>query len=159
MDNQSQKVPFKQYIWDGPFIVVRVLSNNNYTVRRIGTCHTQTLHRIRLRRYSSEKTIPDVKCRPDQWRPDPKTLITHDDIYAETWETNFGENPFTEATDSSRKQNETDIIEIDRTEETTKITQTNDESIHNQDETTMELSETTQPESLDARQNADDEYI
>ena len=82
LDDQSQKVPFKQYIWDGPSIVVRVLSNNNYTVWRIGTWHTQTLHRIRLRRYTSEKTIPDVKCRSDQWRPDPKTLITHNDKYA-----------------------------------------------------------------------------
>ena len=51
-DNQSIKFAFKDCIWTGPYIVVKVLSNNNYVVRRTGTRYTQTLHRIRLRLYA-----------------------------------------------------------------------------------------------------------
>ena len=47
-DNQSMKFAFKDCIWTGPYAVVRVLSNNNYVVRRTGTRYTQTFHRIRL---------------------------------------------------------------------------------------------------------------
>ena len=36
-DNQSMKFAFKDCIWTGPYIVVKVLSNNNYVVRRTGT--------------------------------------------------------------------------------------------------------------------------
>ena len=47
-DNQSMKFAFKDCIWTGPYIVFKVLSNNNYVIRRTGTRYTQTLHRIRL---------------------------------------------------------------------------------------------------------------
>ena len=50
-DNQSMKFALKDCIWTGPYIVVEVLSNNNYVVRRKGTRCTQTLHRIRLGLY------------------------------------------------------------------------------------------------------------
>ena len=48
-DNQSMKFAFKDCIWTGHYIVVKVLSNNNYVVGRTGTRYTQTLHKIRLR--------------------------------------------------------------------------------------------------------------
>ena len=48
-DNQSMKFAFSEWIWTGPFIVVKTLSNNNSTICRLGTRYTQTLHRIRLR--------------------------------------------------------------------------------------------------------------
>ena len=41
--------PFEDCIWTGPYIMVKVLSNINYVVRRMITRYTQTLHRIRLR--------------------------------------------------------------------------------------------------------------
>ena len=43
-DNKSAKFAFQECIWTGPYIVIKVLSNNNYTILKIGTRHTQTLH-------------------------------------------------------------------------------------------------------------------
>ena len=62
-DNQSMKCAFEDCIWTGPYIVVKVLSNNNYVVRRTGTRYTQTLHRIRLRLYAPNQRVPDVTVR------------------------------------------------------------------------------------------------
>ena len=36
-DNQIMKFAFEDCIWTGPCIVVKLLSNNNYVVRRTGT--------------------------------------------------------------------------------------------------------------------------
>ena len=36
-DNQSTKFAFQDCIWTGPYIVIKILSNNNYTIRRLGT--------------------------------------------------------------------------------------------------------------------------
>ena len=58
-DNQSTKFAFQDCIWTGPYIVIKVLSNYNYTIRKIGTRYTQTLHRIRILRYVPEQRIPD----------------------------------------------------------------------------------------------------
>ena len=54
-DNQSMKFASKDCIWTGFYIVVRVLSNNNYVVRRTGTRFTQTLQKVRLRLYASNQ--------------------------------------------------------------------------------------------------------
>ena len=51
-DNQSMKFAFKDCIWTRPHLIVKVLSNNNYFVRRTGTRCTQTIQRIRLRLYA-----------------------------------------------------------------------------------------------------------
>ena len=82
-DNQSMKFVFKDCIWTGPYIVVKVLSNNNYVVRRTGTRYTQTLHRIRLRLYAPNQRVPDVTVRREDYLPDPEVKTTHNDWYAQ----------------------------------------------------------------------------
>ena len=72
-------------------IVVKVLSNNNYVVRRTGTRYTQTLHRIRLRLYAPNQRVLDVTVRREDYLPDPEVKTTHNDWYAQAWETEFGE--------------------------------------------------------------------
>ena len=62
-DNQSMKFAFKDCISTGPYIVVKVLSNNNYVVRRTATRYTQTLHMIRLSLYAPNQRVPDVTVR------------------------------------------------------------------------------------------------
>ena len=42
----------RYYVKTGPYIVGKLLSNNNYVVRRTGKIYTQTLHRIRLMLYA-----------------------------------------------------------------------------------------------------------
>ena len=48
-DSQGSKTPFRDYRWIGPFVVRKVLPNNNCKVRRLNTNKTQILHRIMLK--------------------------------------------------------------------------------------------------------------
>ena len=48
-DSRASKMPFREYMWIGPFVAQTVLSNDNYSVRRLNTNKTQKLHRIRLK--------------------------------------------------------------------------------------------------------------
>ena len=102
--------------WAGPYIVAKVLSNNNYVVRRTGTRYTQTLHRTRLRLYAPKQRVPDVTVRREEYLPDPEVKTTHDDWYAQAWETDFGE--FLSGTPMENPPEERTITEItDKTEE------------------------------------------
>ena len=103
-DNQSMKFAFKDCIWTGPYIVVKVLSNNNYVVRRTGTRYTQTLHRIRLRLYAPNQRVPDVTVKVEDQLPDPEVKTTHDDWYAQAWETEFGEVLFGTPTENDNEE-------------------------------------------------------
>ena len=39
-DHQGSKLPFTEFRWIGPYITEKVLPNNNYLVRKIGTIKT-----------------------------------------------------------------------------------------------------------------------
>ena len=56
-DHQGSKIPFRNFRWIGPYIVGKVLPNNNYIVRKLNTNKTQILHRIRLRKYNPENLL------------------------------------------------------------------------------------------------------
>ena len=91
-DHQGSKIPFREYRWTGPYIVERVLPNENYIVRKPNSNKTQTLHRIRLRKYEPHTVLQDI--RPEgNLQPDDEIIIPQDDLYVITWETNFGEFP------------------------------------------------------------------
>ena len=89
-DNQSTKFAFQDCICTGPYIVIKVLSNKNYTIRKIGTRYTQTLHRIRIRPYVPEQRVPDVTVRANEYLPDPDVKVSHNEWYAVSWEMDFG---------------------------------------------------------------------
>ena len=89
-DNQGSKIPFRGYRWVGPFIVQKVLPNENYIVRRINTNKTQILHRIRLKKFVPNQPLED-NFREQQLQPDEEIVIPQDDLYVITWETDFGE--------------------------------------------------------------------
>ena len=116
-DNQSLQFAFKDCIWTGPFIVVKVLSNNNYVVRRTGTRYTQTLHRIRLRLYAPNQRVPDVTGKVEDQLPDPEVKTTHDDWFAQAWETEFGEVLFGTPTEDDNE--EATITEVQTEDGTT----------------------------------------
>ena len=88
------KIAFKDCIWTGPYIVVNVLSNNNYVLRRTGTRYTQNLLRIHLRLYAPNQRVPDVTVGRENYLPDSEVKTTHTDWYAQAWETEFGEVVF-----------------------------------------------------------------
>ena len=89
-DHQGSKIPFKDYRWVGPFIVQKILPNENYIVRRLNTNKTQILHRIRLKKFVPNQPLED-NFREQRLQPDDEIIIPQDDLYVITWETNFGE--------------------------------------------------------------------
>ena len=116
-DNQSMKFVFKDCIWMGPYIVVKVLSSNNYVVKRTGTRYRQTLHRIRLRLYAPNQRVPDVTVKMEDQLPDPEVKTTHDDWYAQAWETEFGKVLFGTSTENDNE--EATITEVQTEDGTT----------------------------------------
>ena len=96
-DTQATKIPFREFRWQGPYKVEKVLPNNNYIVRRLGTNKTQLLHRIRLRKFTPQAPLADIFVRESDWQKDDQIPVTHDDLYAQSWNTNFGPNPFEES--------------------------------------------------------------
>ena len=89
-DHQGSKIPFRDYRWVGPFVVQKVLPNENYIIRRINTNKTQILHRIRLKRFIPNQPLED-NFREQRLQPDEEIVIPQDDLYVITWETDFGE--------------------------------------------------------------------
>ena len=81
-DNQSTKFAFEGCIWTGPYIVIKILTNNNYTIRRLGTRCTQTLHKIRMRPYVSDQRLPDLTVPANEYLPDPDVKVSHNEWYA-----------------------------------------------------------------------------
>ena len=87
-DNQGSKIPFRDFMWTGPFIVQKVLPNNNYIVRRLNTNKTQILHRIRLKKFVPNVPLED-KFAEEKLQPDESIIIPQDDLYTISWEADF----------------------------------------------------------------------
>ena len=60
ISEQSEKIPFNSFKWEGPYKVVKVLTQSNYTVRKVGTFRTQCVHRMRLRPFVPHDPIEDL---------------------------------------------------------------------------------------------------
>ena len=91
-DHQGSKIPFREFRWIGPYVIEKVLPNDNYIVRKLSTNKTQILHRIRLRKYTPNTTPQDI--RPEgNLQADDEIIIPQDDLYIISWETNFDDFP------------------------------------------------------------------
>ena len=88
-DHQGSKIPFTDFWWIGPYIIEKVLTNNSYVVRKIGTNKTRTLHRMRLHQFTPRQPISDTPVIPREWQPDAEVIIKHDDLYARAWECEY----------------------------------------------------------------------
>ena len=104
-DHQGSKIPFTDFRWIGPYIIEKVLPNNNYLIRKIGTNKTQVLHRMRLRSFTPRKPIPDVQTTAQDWKPDPEVIIKHDDLYARAWESEYGPSIFDNSQNEPNRDN------------------------------------------------------
>ena len=85
-DHQGSKIPFTEFRWMGPYIVEKLLPNNIYLVRNIGTDKTQVLHRMRMRQFTPRQPPADIRVNPHEYKPDPEVSVNHDDLYARAWE-------------------------------------------------------------------------
>ena len=70
--------------------MIKTLSNNNYTIQKVGTRYTQTLHRIRIRPYVPEQRMSDVTVRANEYLPDPEDKVSHNERYTVSWQMDFG---------------------------------------------------------------------
>ena len=93
-DPEGRKILFTDFRWIGPYIIEKVLPNNNYLVLKIGTNKTQILHRTRLRQFTPRQQLSDIPVTQREWQPDPEVVITHDDLYARAWECEYDEPIF-----------------------------------------------------------------
>ena len=108
-DQQGSKIPFTDFRWIGPYIIEKVLPNNNYLVRKIGSNKTQILHRMRLRQFTPRQPIPDTPVTPREWQPDPEVTIKHDDLYARAWECEYDKPIFDSDRDNMVKPNSSGV--------------------------------------------------
>ena len=88
-DQQGSKIAFRDFHWIGPYVVEKVLPNNNYIVRKLKRNITQILHGIRLRKYKSAKP-PEDNYQEAQWQINDKFIVPQDDLYTLAWEAEFG---------------------------------------------------------------------
>ena len=81
-DHQGSKISFTEFRRIGPYIIEKVLPNNNYLVRKIGTNKTQALHRMRMRQFTTHQPPADITAKPQEYKSDPQVSLHHDDLYA-----------------------------------------------------------------------------
>ena len=112
-DTQATKITFREFRWQGPYKVEKVLPNNNYIVRRLGTNKTQLLHRIRLRSFTPQAPLADIFVRESDWQKDDQMPVAHDDLYAQSWNTNFGPNPFDNPPDHTQNTEDIEYIPVE----------------------------------------------
>ena len=104
-DHQGSKIPFTEFRWIGPYTIEKVLPNNNYLVRKIGTNKTQVLHRMRMRQFTPRQPPADITVKPQEYKSDAEVSLNHDDLYARAWECDY-EQPIFDA----ENDNETPTI-------------------------------------------------
>ena len=88
-DQQGSKIPFTVFRWLGPYIIEKVLPNNKYLVRKIGTNKTQIHHRMRLHQLTTRQPLPATPVTTREWQLDPEVIKNHDDLYARAWECEY----------------------------------------------------------------------
>ena len=108
-DHQGSKIPFTEFRWVGPYIIEKVLPNNNYLVRKNGTNKTQLLHRMRMRQFTPRQPPTDIIVKPQEYKPDPEVTLYHDDLYARAWEHDFEQPIFDDENDNAVPPNQREI--------------------------------------------------
>ena len=95
-NHQTSETPFTEFRWIGPYIIEKVLPNNNYLVRKIHINKTQVLQQMRMRQFTPRQPPADVPIKPQKYKPDPDVTLKHDDLYARAWEYDY-EQPIFDA--------------------------------------------------------------
>ena len=96
VDHQGSKIPYTEFRWIGQYIIEKVLPNNKYLVRKIGTNKTQVHHRMRMRQFTPRQPPADTRVKPHEYKPDPEVSLNHDDLCARAWEFDY-EQPIFDA--------------------------------------------------------------
>ena len=108
-DHQISKIPFTEIRWIGPYTIEKVLPNNNYLVRKIGTNKTQVLPRMRMRQFTPRQPPADITVKPQEYKSDPEVSLNHDDLYARAWECDYEQPIFDAENDNEAPTNSQEI--------------------------------------------------
>ena len=109
-DHQASKIPFTEFRWIVPYIIEKVLPNNNYLVRKIGTNKTQVLHRKKMRHFTPHQPPADITVKPQDYKSDPELSRKHDDLYARAWECDYEQPIFDADNDNVAPPNLQEIL-------------------------------------------------
>ena len=113
-DHQGSKIPFTEFRWIGPYAIEKVLPNNNYLVRKIGTNKTQVLHRMRMRQFTPRQPPADITFKPQEYKSDPEVSLNHDDLYARAWECDYEQPNLDAENDNEAPTNSQELpVQID----------------------------------------------
>ena len=93
-DHRRRKFSFTEVRGIGPYIIEKVLPNNIYLVRKIGTNKTQVLHRMRMLQFTPRQPPADIRILPKDFKPDRDVSLKHDDLYARAWEYDYEQPNF-----------------------------------------------------------------
>ena len=108
-DHQGSKISFTKFRWVGPYIIEKLLPNNNYLVRKIGNNKTQVLHRMRMRQFTPRQPPADITVKPQEYKSVPEVSLNHDDIYARAWECDYEQPIFEAENDNAAPPNSQEI--------------------------------------------------
>ena len=108
-DHQGSKIPFTEIRWIGPYIIEKVLPNNNYLASEIGTNKTQVLHRMRMRQFTPRQPPPDIPVKPQEYKSGPEVRLNHGGLYARAWEYDYEQPNFDAENDSAAPPNPQEI--------------------------------------------------
>ena len=119
-NNQGSKLSFREFLWTGPFVIVKTLPNKNYLIRKLQTNKTQILHRIRLKPCPTKDRLPDIQVQTKDFQQYNDVEILHDDLYALAWQSGFEHFVMTPEHNTN---NEPTIISTDSEDNLQNVTQ------------------------------------
>ena len=107
---QGSKIPFTEFRSIGPYLIEKILPNNNYLVRKIGTNKTQVLHRMRMGQFTPREPAADIRVKPQEYKSDPEVSLNHDDLYARAWEYDYEQPNFDAENHNAAPPNPEEIL-------------------------------------------------
>ena len=110
-NHQGSKIQFTEFRWMGPYIIEKLLPNNNCLVRKIGTNKTQVLHRMRMRQFTTRQPPADITVKPQNYKSDHKMSLNQDVLYARAWEYDYEQPIFDTESDNAAPHNSQDSLE------------------------------------------------
>ena len=109
-DHQWNEIPFTEFRGIGSYIIEKVLPNNNYLLRKIGSDKTHVFYRMQMHHFTSRQPIPNSWITPQEWKPDPEKSLKHDDFYDRAGECEYEEPIFDLENDNVTPPKSTEIV-------------------------------------------------
>ena len=105
-DHQGGKKPFTEFRLLGSYIILKLLPNNKYPVRRIFTNKNASYS---LHANASVHTPPTPSGHKKEWKHDPEVSLQHDDFYARAWECEYEKSIFDAQNSNATRPNSLEI--------------------------------------------------